>query len=68
MNSRDANNARLKKAELPAAIHLAFDELQRGDLSFRLAVRPGRRDRGSNIRGCRSANGLDADWRGKPLT
>ena len=45
-----ANDARLKKIELPTAIHLAFDELQLGDLALCLAVRPRSRDRGGNSR------------------
>jgi hypothetical protein len=32
----EANNARLKQIKLPAAIHLAFDELQLGDLPLYL--------------------------------
>jgi Transposase DDE domain len=38
---RDADDARLQEIELPAAIHLAFDELELRDLSLGLAVRPG---------------------------
>jgi hypothetical protein len=32
----EANNARLKQIKLPVAIHLAFDELQLGDLPLYL--------------------------------
>jgi hypothetical protein len=32
--------ARLKQVDLAATVHLAFDELELGDLAFGLAVRP----------------------------
>src|SRR5258707_6666895 len=40
-----ADDAGLEQVELTAAIHLAFDELELGDLSLGLAIGPGRGDR-----------------------
>ena len=39
--SRDSYDAGLKEIEFPSPVHLAFDELELGDLAFGLAVRPG---------------------------
>ena len=36
-----ADHAGLQQIELPASIHLAFDELELGDLPLGLTVRPG---------------------------
>jgi hypothetical protein len=36
-----ADDTGLEQVDLSAAVHLAFDELELGDLAFGLAVRPG---------------------------
>ncbi|AZO81892.1 hypothetical protein BLM15_29185 (plasmid) [Bosea sp. Tri-49] len=38
-----ADQARLEKADLSAAVHLPLNEFETGDLAFGLAVRPGER-------------------------
>jgi hypothetical protein len=45
-----ADDAGLEQIELAATIHLALDELEFGNLSLGLAVRPRRRDRRADSR------------------
>jgi hypothetical protein len=47
-NSVYSDDAGLKKIDVPAPVHLAFYELELADLTFGLAVRPRRGDRGPN--------------------
>ena len=42
--------ASLKKIDIRAAVHLAFDEFELGDLPFRLTVRPSLRESGTDGR------------------
>jgi hypothetical protein len=41
MSLGGADHTGLKEFEFTSAVHLAFDELELGDLAFGLAVRPG---------------------------
>jgi hypothetical protein len=50
VGSLGTNDPSLKQIELPASIHLSFYELELGDLSLGLAVRPGRGDRSGDGR------------------
>lgn len=47
-NSDRTDQASLKEIDLPSAIHLAFDELELGDLTFGQSVRPRQDDRGAD--------------------
>jgi hypothetical protein len=40
MSLGGADHTGLKEVEFTSALHLAFDELELGDLAFGLAVRP----------------------------
>ena len=48
IGSRCADDECLEQIEFSSSVHLAFDELELGDLTLGLAVRPTRRDRGAD--------------------